>query len=73
MSVERSNTGKSAEGSNEANYYVQKAFKGIKELTQAEKSMKGLQSEIKIRKLNEINRNLEFAARKDPTSLALFR
>lgn len=43
----------------------------MKELTQAEKSLRGLQNEIKIKKLNEINRNLEHAARKEPQCISI--
>lgn len=43
----------------------------MKELTQAEKSLRGLQSEIKVKKLVEINRNLEQATRKDPYRISI--
>lgn len=54
MSLERTNTNRSGEteySSVEANHFLQKAVKVMKELTQAEKSLRGLQNEIKIKKL----------------------
>ncbi len=63
MSLQRSNTNKSGsdsadQSSMEANHYLQKAVKVMKELTQAEKNLRGLQNEIKVKKLTEINKNL---------------
>jgi hypothetical protein len=71
--MDRTNTNKSNISTAEAGVFIQKALKGMKELTQAEKSLKGLQYEIKARKLNEINKNLEIAARCEPSSIAVFR
>lgn len=41
--MNRSNTNKSTNSAAEAGVFIQKALKGMKELTQAEKSLKGLQ------------------------------
>lgn len=75
MSLKRSNTNLSSssieQNNNEAHHYLQKAIKAIKDLTLVEKSYKGLQSEIKIKKLIEINKYLEIASRKDPTCISV--
>ena len=75
MQLPRSNTNVtylSNEGEQvDANVYLQRAVKVMKELTQAEKSLKSVQNEIKVKKLSEINHNLELAGRKDPACVAM--
>jgi hypothetical protein len=56
----------------EANNFLIKAVKLMKDLTQSEKSIKNLQSEIKIKKLVEINKNIEIAIRKYPKCVSIF-